>query len=562
MRKLLIASAVLLVLLVGALIIVPVFFQQRILATALEAANEDLDATVSIDGVSLSLLRSFPHPDVALEGVRVVGHAPFEGVELATIEQLRLVVGLGSLTGGGAYEIRKLVLDGAAFDLQVDPDGRANWDIVPSDDQEASALEDEPAAFALDLRDLRIDDLALTYNDSQSHLLVDLDDLDHRGSGSVSGDLLTLDNTTSIAALTVRDGAVTWLKEVGVQAEIPVSYNQASGRIDLDESSLELNDLRMGFAGSVESQGDDLALDLSFRALESAFASILSLVPGVYTEDFADIQTAGTLALEGSVKGVLPAEGDDLPGFDVKATVADASFQMPDLPTAVTDIRLDLAIAHPGGDPDGVQIDLDSFRMAVAGSPIGGSLKLRQPVSDPDVDLALQGRVDLAKLRQALPLEGVDYAGVLDLDVAVAGRVSHFERNRFDQVTASGRFALQDAVYSDAELPVPVEVSRMSGSMSPRSAELSELVLTMGDSDLSGTGRLDNLVAWFFTDDPLEGEISVRSARFDTNPWLADDGEEEAGGDDQAAPASSRSRRTWTSRWTPASTRCSTATSS
>ncbi len=527
MRKLALALAVLLVLLVVTLVVVPVFFQDRILASALETANEDSDATVSIEGVSLSLLRSFPNPDLALRGVKVVGHEPFEGVELVAVDELRVVVGLGSLLGGEAYEIRKLGLEGARFDLRVDPEGRANWDIAPSDSDDEAATPDEASSFGLDLRDLRIDDLALRYDDSQGYLAVDLDGLDHRGSGSVSGDLLTLDNHTSIASLTVRDGAVTWLKDVRVEADIPVAYNQATGRIDLEQSNLALNELRLGFAGTVEPQGDDLALDLSVQALETAFGAILSLVPGVYTADFADLQTAGALALEGKVKGVLPAEGDDLPSFDIQATVTDASFQMPDLPTAVTDIQLDLALAHPGGDPDGVRLDLNSFRMSVAGSPLAGSLKLRNPVSDPDVDASLQGRLDLAKLGQALPLDGVDYAGVLDLDVVVAGRVSDFESQRVNKVTASGRFQLQDALYRDPELPVPVKLSHMSGSLTPRSAELSVLSMTMGDSDLSGTGSLDNLVPWFFSDQPLEGQISVRSSRFDTNPWLEGEGEPE-----------------------------------
>ncbi len=535
MRKLLLALAVLLVLLVAAVVVVPVFFQERVLAEALDAANEELDATVSIDGVSLSLLRSFPHPDVALRGVRVVGHEPFEGVELASIDELRVVVGLGSLLGGEAYELRKVALDGARFDLRVDGDGHANWDLAPSDGEEEAANEDEESsAFAMDLQGVHLTDLQLRYDDQEAGLFVEIDDLDHQGGGTVRGDELAFQNLTTVEALTVRDGGIAWLNDAKIWAHVAVAYNLTTGRIAVDESSLHLNALRLGFAGLVEPQGDDLALDLSFRTLETSFESILSLVPGVYTEDFLDVQTEGTLALEASVQGVLPAEGDDLPGFELELAITDASFQMPDLPSAVTGIQLDLSAAHPGGDPDRVAVDLERFRMVVAGSPLGGRMKLRSPVSDPDVDLALQGRIDLAELRRALPLEGVDYAGVLDLDLAVAGRVSDFEDQQLDKVTASGRFALQDAVYEDEALPVPLEISSMRASLSPRSSELSELKMTLGDSDLSGSGRLDTLVPWLFSDAALEGQLSVRSSRFDTQPWLEDDGdgEEAVGGVD------------------------------
>jgi uncharacterized protein involved in outer membrane biogenesis len=526
MRKLLIALLVFLVLLVGALVAVPALFGGRVLDLALEAANEQLEATVDIESAGVSLLRSFPDPCITLRGIRVTGQGAFEGQALADIEQLRLTVGLVSVIRGEP-EIRELALVKPSLELRVDSEGRASWDIVPGEDGQPE--DEEPSSLSLDLRDIRIEGMNLLYDDAQGYLLADIRGLDHRGDGSVSGDSYRFDNHTSIAALTVRDGAVTWLKDARVQADLPITYDGVTGAVTLGESRIALNELALGFAGSVVPQGEDLLLDLSYHALEASFRSILSLVPGVYTSEFADMQTAGTLSLAGTVKGVLPAEGDDLPGFALEAKVSDASFRMPDLPTGVDDIQLDLYLGHPGGDPDQIQVDLRSFRMAVAGSPITGSLKLRQPVSDPDISAQARGRVDLGKLRQALPLDGVDYSGVLDLDMTVAGRVSDFEAARVNKVQAAGSFSLQDAVYRDAELPVPVSVARFSGSLTPRSAEIRELSMTMGESDLSGSGQLDNLVPWFFGDAPLEGRLSLISRRFDTNPWLQDEGEEAAG---------------------------------
>ena len=532
MRKLLIGLAAILVLVIVALLAVPLLFGGRILDVAVQAANKELEATVAIDSASLSLLRSFPDLSVALNGVSVTGQGTFEGQPLASIDQLRLTVGLASALRG-APELRELALERPRLSLVVNPDGQANWDVLPGDDEQPASSES--SALSLDLRDIRIDGMDLLFNDQQGYLLADIRGLDHRGDGSISGESYRFSNHTSIAALTVRDGAITWLKDVQVQAELPLTYDSGTGRVELGESTLALNELALGFAGSVTPQGDDLALDLRYHALEASFRSILSLVPGVYTQDFEDVQTAGTLSLAGTVAGLLPAQGDDLPGFALEAKVADASFRMPDLPTGVDDIQLDLYLGHPGGDPDLVQVDLRSFRMAVAGSPITGSLKLRQPVSDPDVSAAAKGRLDLAQLRRALPLEGIDYSGILDLDLAVAGRLSDFEAGRVRKVQASGSFGLQDAVYRDDDLPVPVAVSRFSGTLSPRGAEIRELAMTMGDSDLSGSGQLEDLVPWFFGDAALGGSLSLRSKHFDTNPWLEDDGDASASSDPEAS---------------------------
>lgn len=532
MRKLLITLAVGLVLFIVALITLPMLFAGRVLDMAVRTANDDLNATVTIDRASISMLRSFPHPSVGLHGVRVEGQGPFEGVTLASIDDLRLTVGLGTLLGG-TPELRELFVSTARFELVVDPEGRANWDVVPGDDEPETEGGDDD--FAIDLRDIVLEDVALRYDDQQGHTLVDIQGLTYGGEASIDGPVTRMDNAARIASLTYRDGPITWLKEVYVVAELPVEYASDSGAVTLGESSLALNELTMGFRGSVIPDGDDLALDLSFQAVDNSFRSLLSLVPGAYTSDFSEVETAGTLSLAGSVVGVLPAEGDDLPGFAVEAEVTDASVRMPDLTTGIDAIQLDLAVGHPGGDPDQITLDLDRFSMSVAGSPLTGSLRLRQPVSDPDVDLKIQGGLDLAKLHQALPLEGVEYSGRLDVDMAVAGRMSQFESGRIAGVRAEGSFSLADAVYRDEDLPVPVQVALFAGSISPRTTTIRSLSMTMGDSDLSGSGRLDDLVPWFFDDTPLGGQITLESSRFDTNPWLEDDGEDGGSEDPDAS---------------------------
>ena len=531
MRKLLTGLGVALVLLVLALLVIPMLFAGRVLDMAVDAANEQLEATVAIDSASISLFRSFPNPSVGLHGISVVGQGSFEGVPLASIDDLYVTVGLASLVGD-APEIRRLVVKGSSFDFVVNPDGLANWDVLPPGDAVAS---DGDAPFAIELQDIVIENLDLRYNDQQGYTLVDIDGLAYHGDASVSGPLTAMENSARIAALTYQDGPITWLKDVMVVAELPLEYRDDSGQVTMGESHLVLNELALGFRGSVTPQGDDLALDVSFQALDNSFRSLLSLVPGLYSSAFSEVETEGTFSVAGSVVGVLPAEGDDLPGFAVEAKVVDASVRMPGLPTGVDAIELDLAVGHPGGDPDLITLDLNRFSMSVAGSPVTGSLRLRQPMSDPDVDMKIQGGLDLAKLHQALPLEGVEYSGTLKLDMAVSGRMSQFESGRARGVRAEGSFTLADAVYRDEDLPVPVQVSLFAGSISPRTTSIRSLSMTMGDSDLSGTGRLDDLVPWFFDDTPLGGQLALTSSRFDTNPWLEDDEAEPGEADPDAS---------------------------
>ncbi|MFH1464985.1 MAG: AsmA-like C-terminal region-containing protein [Pseudomonadota bacterium] len=532
MRKLLIAAGVALllalVLALAAIAAVPLFFEDRIASVAVDEANQQLEAHVTIQDVDLGLLRSFPNLSLGLHEVTVTGTGVFEGQPLAAVDEARLVLDLMSVIKGGPYIARKVSLVRPSVSIVIDEEGRSNADILPAS---APSSGDGGGALGLDLRAIEIRDGRVEYNDRKGRLFVSAVGLDHDGSGRLGEAGLEFDTHTTIAALTVRDGPITWLKGARLGLDVPVTIEQPSGRITLGQSKIALNDLRVGLAGTVEPRGKDYALGLGFQALDTSFKSLLSLVPAVYTDDFSDVKVAGTLALQGKVSGILPAEGDDLPSFDIAMQVSGGSFTMPDLPTGVEDVQLDLALNHPGGDPDKITVDLSRFSMSVARSPVTGSLKLRHPVSDPDIAARVKGRVDLATLHAALPYEGVEYSGTLDLDLDVAGKLSQLQGGRRGPARAEGRFSLENASWKDPELPAPIKVQRLQGSLDLGSAVLDALQLTAGSSDLAASGRLTNPIGWALADEPLSGSIALRSNLLDTRPWLADgdegdDGEE------------------------------------
>ena len=64
---------------------------------------------------------------------------------------------------------------------------------------------------------------------------------------------------------------------------------------------------------------------------------------------------------------------------------------------------------------------------------------LRTPISDPDVDARVVGKVDLADVRRTVKLEGIDQlAGTVAADAAVRTRMSYVDKKQYDRVAASG----------------------------------------------------------------------------------------------------------------------------
>lgn len=498
MRKTLLAVGILLALIALAGLLVPILFKDRIIAAALAEVNRRVDATVRFDRGDLTFVSSFPDLRLALDGVSVTRT---DGVELARIGGLRATLDLASVAGGDRVRVRSLEVRDARFHV-----------IASTEPAKAS----EPSTFALDLDALTLQNVSAIYEDGD--LRVAIDDLDASGALTASADRSRITTRATLAALSVRSGDTDLLRNVAVDASLDLDRD-GDGVLTLGENRLALNALAVTFQGTVTPKGENLALDLSFAARETSFASILSLVPAVYSADFASLVSEGSLALQGTTRGILGG-ADSLPGFDVSLQVNDGRFHYPSLPTSVDDVNLDVRLHHPEGGTDLTEIDVRAFQLAVGGSPIEGSVRIRHPVSDPDIEARMVGRIDLGALRSALPAQGATWDGRLSVDLDVAGRVSQFTAEDVESVRAKGTFELEGLTWNTTR------IERLAMRVDPRHADLTDIRLRFGESDLHGTGVIDNFVAYAMTDATLVGRMDLASSFLDLDAHAGGDSEE------------------------------------
>ena len=161
------------------------------------------------------------------------------------------------------------------------------------------------------------------------------------------------------------------------------------------------------------------------------------------------------------------------PSFALNAKVNNAAFQYPDLPLPARDIFLDLALTNPGGSADSTVVKLSRFHLLLGRNPVDASMVLRTPVSDPDVDLRVKGKVDLADVRRSIKLEGIDQlTGTVAADAAVRTRMSCIDKKQYERVAASGTVDVGGLTVKGKELPHPLSIQQASLRLAPERAEL------------------------------------------------------------------------------------------
>src|SRR4051794_9889954 len=526
MKRLLIAIGSLFVLVLVLLLVLPMLLSGRIAERVKTAVNQNVNARVDWSHVGLSFFRHFPNLTLTLDDLTTVGVDRFQSDTLAAARHLRVSLSLPSVIknvmgGSGPVVVREIELDQPRLSLIALKDGTANWDIAKKN-QPAQPASTKP--MSVSLRRFEITGADIAFDNRRAKLKATLKGYNQSLSGDFSQKNVAVRTQASADTASVSFAGVPYLNRVRLGLSTDAQADLGNKSYTLKTTELSLNDLKLGVSGSARSTGKLLGLDLVFKAPTTNFRSILSLVPAVYAHDFAKVKTSGTFTVSGRVKGEY---GDSaFPAFQLLAKVNDAAFQYPDLPLPARSIFMDLALSNPGGSADSTVVKLDRFHMMLGKNPVDAGLVLKTPISDPDVDLRVRGKVDLADVGRTVKLQGIDQlTGTISADAAVRARMSALDKKQYGNVSASGSVDAANLTLKGKSLPHPLAVEQASLRLRPERAELTSFRGTVGSSDLEANGSLDNLISYAFRDDTLRGTAAVHSNRFNLDEWRSGKGD-------------------------------------
>ncbi len=510
-----------LLLLLVVIIILPFMFKDKIIQTIKEETNKQLNAKVDFKDFDLSLISSFPYFHFTINELSVVGVNEFEGDTLVGIRQLALDVNLMSVIKGDQYEIRKIALLQPHIYAQVLSNGKANWDIAKSgSDTTAAAPEDTSATkFKMSLKKLEITDAIIAYDDAQGNMNARLDDFDFLLSGDFTQDNFLLNIVSEIKKLNFKMDGIAYAKDILTKIKMDLDADMPNMKFTFKENEFDFNNLGLGLDGYFAMPGNDMNMDLKFLCKQTDFKSILSLIPAVYAKDFASVQTAGKLALNGYAKGTY--NDKTMPAFGTHLEISDAMFKYPALPKSVNNIQVNLDVNNPNGNPDATVIDLNKFHVEMAGNPVNMVMHVKTPVSDPNLNGEVNGKIVLASMKEFIPLEkGDEMSGTITMDVKMNGKKSMIDKGHYEEFKAAGTVEVDKMNYKTTSLPYTVLLNTVKLSFSPQFVELNALDAKMGQSDITANGKIENFMQYIFQDSLIKGSFNMNSAYMNLNELM------------------------------------------
>lgn len=490
-KKILIGLAAFFMLLLGFAMLVPILFKDDIQRAIQRQIAQYVNAEVFFDArrFSVSLFRDFPHLNARLDAFGVVNREPFAGDTLLSVGSLRLSIDLWSVLFGDEMKINSVQLIEPRIFARVNTEGAANWDIFL--EQPADTLPSEEAPpLNIAIKDWRIKGGLIVYDDRSLPVYVRLEGVEHRGEGNLQADVFDMITQTQISNLSFIYDGVEYLGRKQLKADITLGMDLANSHYTFKQNRLQLNDFALQFEGSIAMPDTNIVMDLRYRTPETDFKTLLSLLPGIYNDSFKDLKASGKIQFEGDVKGRYNAV--EMPGFHLLLLVQDGSMQYKGLPTAISNIQVDLKVNNDDGNLENTEVHLDRFYMDMGKNPIEARLRTKG-LSRIDLDALAKARLDLAELSQIFPMPGMNLRGLFSLDVRARGV---YAKESMPVVDAN--MSLKDGYIKTDELPSPLEKMQLQanlksdGSLANSSFELKRFAMSFEGEPIEMSALIRN----------------------------------------------------------------------
>ncbi|HSI91368.1 MAG TPA: AsmA family protein, partial [Adhaeribacter sp.] len=450
MKKVLIGFVVFLVVLLAAIALVPVLFKDKIKQVVDAEIAKNLDARVvyEADDVNMSLFSTFPDLGVGIDRLTVIGVDSFQRDTLAYLPTFRMGLDLMSVISGDQLKIKSIKLTDPRLKFKVLKSGKANWDIykaIPTEGEPDTVASD----FSMAMEKWEITNGRIVYEDLSIPFGILALGVNHTGSGDFEKNVFDMVSQTTSEAFTMTYDGVNYIQNKRLEGDVTMAMDLDKFLFTFKDNKFKLNDFPFTFAGTILMPETDIDLDLTFKALETDFKTILSLVPGMYTEQFKDIKTEGKLAFDGYVKGRY--NETSLPGFGTNLKVNNAMFKYPDLPQAATNINVDMSVDNKDGNIDNTNIEVRQFHLDLGKNPVDAKAVING-LNPMKVDGNLKANIDLNEMTKVFPVEGMTLRGLLKVDANAKGTYSE---KQMPIITAN--LNLANGYVKSKDFPAPIE---------------------------------------------------------------------------------------------------------
>ncbi len=535
-RRILWISSLILLSLVILLATAPLilYYQQSHIKTwVVERLNEEFAGELVVGHSYISPFKAFPYVSVVLHDVQFFAEKGRQGTPIYEFDDLYLGFGLLQALRGN-YEVKRLRVTGGHLHLLAHADGQLNVMRAKGISQESEA-DTSSSPLMLDLKQIDLDDFALSYHHEDDSLYTELHIQRAKAKIRLEDDHIYVDLSSELDLTVNRFDRPTFFHDKHLSLDLILDYDQQEQLLHLEPSELRLEDGTFEVLGTMDID-NDFDTDIRLYGQKPDFSLLMAFAPPEVAEALKGYEHAGRIFFDGHVVGKFA---------DGQSPFVEANFGCENVYfiEASSNRKLD-DFGFRGYYTNGEARTLQSSMLRIENlqaRPDRGVFQaslLMENFEDPRVAVNVHSDLDLAFVGEFFGIEGLRRISgqmVLDMDF---NELVDFELPENTLVKlrkgVSSDLVVKDLKFLIPDYPHPVEQMNMHAQMREGKVTLDSLVFRIGESDFFLRGTLSDLPALLHQgDQPIEVTLHSHAKRLHFQELLAQDSALAAGFDEE-----------------------------
>jgi hypothetical protein len=245
----------------------------------------------------------------------------------------------------------------------------------------------------------------------------------------------------------------------------------------------------------------------------------LAIIPKTYSKSLDGVHTTGDFIVDGKIKGIV--DETHIPTLDIKIRSNNASFKYTDLPKRVNNITINADIKNETGIVEDTYINIGNLTFKIDQDVFAANGSFRNLTENMLVNLSLKGSLDLANIEKVYPLNlEQDLNGRFTTDLTTNFDMNSVEREQYQNIKSNGTASLKNFSYKSPDIPNELKVATADVSFKPGNISLNSFAATSGQTDISATGSIQNLIPFLMSKQDLKGNFNVNSNTFRVSDFM------------------------------------------
>ncbi|MEM9834887.1 MAG: AsmA-like C-terminal region-containing protein [Bacteroidota bacterium] len=500
------------------------FFGANLSLSVIDSLNRNLNTEITVDQVSVSLLRSFPKLSVNMEEFTMLGS---DGTPLLEAKEVACKISLSSLFG--KTKISTIVVSDGALQIYVDPDGNNNYHLLeykPVDVQlaEEKQAKGGTAAFAID--DARLENVELIYQNDQLGLAAAALVYDANFRGDFGREIYDLATQANAEIRFIDNGNQRILPGQSLRIGAESRVNNAEQSYEYKELYLGLGGLNLRAEGHMQQVEDGWDTDLRLESEEGTLTDLLRLIPEEYLGGLKELQSRGKFSLSGTITERWTEAQQ--PKLDFKVAFAEGKLSSRRLPLTAKELAFVGQFSNGRQrSPASSSFYIEKLSGTFGRDPFDLSLRVDN-LEDPTINFGLDGSLALEILPAFLP-EGMAAKGDGRIRInalQLSGRVEDMLRpRRMGRVKSGGTLSFEDASIRINDRQIEFPDGRLL--LRDNELEIDNFQVVAPGNDITFIGQAKNLIPVLFADSlntqdaQLEFRALLQAKEMDIDELLA-----------------------------------------